>query len=171
MPLSKTYKPMLFSATVTKWQGVSHGVSKRVRATTGTTYLLNTNRLDGIRTNADDDLLSLYYFDNILDHRESGHYMELTVTDGGQRGQLASLILLMDTVPTHTHMTLPIYPNMDSTETPVDTVIEIGNFAFAAAVADSGSTTDSIVYYAEDAFKLVRARVKLTLVELLALIA
>lgn len=97
--------------------------------------------------------------------------MELTVTDGGQRGQLASLILQMDTVPTHTHLTLPIYPKMDTTKTPVDTTIEIGNFAFAVATADSGSATKSIVYYADDAFKLVRAKVNLTIAQILALIA
>jgi hypothetical protein len=68
-------------------------------------------------------------------------------------------------------MTLPLYPKMDSTQSTVNTIIPIQNFAWAVAVADSGSATDSIVYYIESGFKLKRARVALTLTQLLALVA
>jgi hypothetical protein len=158
-------KSMLFLATVTKWQTRKPDTDKRVRDTTnGTQYLLNTNRLDGIRAMTSAAYSSLYYFENPFDHRCNSGYMEVHLT-------VAQLKTQADTVPTHVYMTLPIYPNMDSTKTPVDTTIPIGNFAWGVVVADSGNTTDSLVYYVTSGNKLVRARVKLTLAQLLALIA
>jgi hypothetical protein len=171
MPLGLNAKPMLFLATVLKWQTNQPEGWNRVRDKThGTSYLLNTNRLDGIRTNTADDEISLYYFDNPFDHRDNSHYMELAVTDGGQRGQLASLILQMDTVPTHIHLDLSIFPDMDHSQTPVTTVIPIDNFAFAVAVTDAHSATQSYVWYTDGAFKLIRCRVNQSLAVLLALI-
>lgn len=65
MPLGIYSKPMLFAATVLKWQTNQPEGWNRVRdKTNGTDYLLNANRLDGIRTNAADSKISLYYFDN-----------------------------------------------------------------------------------------------------------
>jgi hypothetical protein len=172
MPLGITYKPMLFNATVLKWQTNGADGWNRVRdKSAGTAYLLNTNRLDGIRTNAADSKISLYYFDNCFDNRDSPHYMELTVTDGGQRGQLASLILQMDTVPTHTHITLPIFPKMDHSKTAVDTDIPIANFAFAVAVTDAHSATQSYVYYVDSGWRFKRCRVSLSLAQILAIVA
>jgi len=171
MPLGIQSHPMLFLATVLKWQTNQPEGWNRVRDdTNGTSYLLNTNRLDGIRTNAADSKLSLYYFDNPFDNRDNSHYMELTVTDGGQRGQLASIILEMDTVPTHKYMDLSIYPDMDVTQTAVTTAIPIENFAFAVAVEDTYSATQSFVYYVDSGWRFKRCRVNHTLAEILALI-
>lgn len=164
MPLGITTKPMLFLATVMKWQTRKPEHDRRVRSSSGTQYLLNTNRLDGMRVMTDTAYTSLYYFENPFDNRENSGYMEVHLT-------VAQLITQIDTVPTHTYMVLPIYPNMDSTKTPVNTVIPIHNFSFAVVVPGSGSSTDSLVYYVEDGFRQVRARVQLTLAQLLALIA
>ena len=156
---------MLFAATVTKWQTVKADRDKRVRDTTnGTAYLLNTNRVTGIRAMTDTTYSSLYYIENPFDNREHKEYMELHMT-------VDAISTQVNTTPTYLMMTLPIYPNMDSTQSTVNTIIPIQNFAWAVAVADSGSATDSIVYYIESGYKLVRARVALTLTALLALVA
>ena len=156
---------MLFAATVTKWQTVKADRDKRVRDTTnGTAYLLNTNRVTGIRAMTDTTYSSLYYIENPFDNREHKEYMELHMT-------VDAISTQVNTTPTYLMMTLPIYPNMDSTKSTVNTIIPIQNFAWAVAVADSGSATDSIVYYIESGYKLVRARVALTLTALLALVA
>lgn len=156
-------KSMLFLATVMKWE--RRKGDKRVQnETTGTQYLLNTNRLDGMRVMTSTAYTSLYYFDNPFNHRENSAYMEVYLT-------VAQLKTQCDTTPTNVYMTLPIYPSMNTAKTTVNTTINIGSFAFAVAVADSGSTTDSLVYYTDGAFKLVKCRVALTLAQLLALIA
>ena len=168
MALDKTKKPNLFLATVYKWETTKSDTKKRVRDTTnGTSILLNTNRIDGLRVKTIGQTTgsSLYYFENPFDSKCSPEYMEIL------DHTVAAIIVHMDTVPNHTHMVLPIYPKMDSSETPVDTEILIDEFAWAVAVPDSGSSTDSLVYYSEGGFKLVRARVKKTLAELRLLIA
>lgn len=155
---------MLFLGTVTKWQTRKPDSDKRVRdKTNGTQFLLNTNRLDGIRAMTDTAYSSLYYFENPFDNRCNSGYMEVHLT-------VAALKIQADTVPTHTFLRMPVYPNMDTTKTPADVTIPIGDFAWAVAVADSGSATDSLVYYVA-ANKLKRARVQMTLAALLALIA
>jgi hypothetical protein len=173
MALGITYKPMLFNATVLKWQTNGADGWNRVRdKSAGTAYLLNTNRLDGIRTNAADSKISLYYFDNPFDNRDSPHYMELTVDMKMQRAtMLLEIIAQMDTVPTHTHMGLKIFPDMDHSETSVTTDIPIANFAFAVAVTDTHSATQSYVYYVDSGWRFKRCRVEQSLAELLALIA
>src|ERR1017187_1263967 len=156
---------MLFAATITKWSTVKADHDRRVRDTTnGTAYLLNTNRVTGIRAMTDTAYSSLYYIENPFDNREHKEYMEIHMT-------VAAISTQINTTPTYLMMTLPIYPKMDSTQSTVNTIIPIQNFAWAVAVADSGSATDSIVYYIESGFKLKRARVALTLTQLLALVA
>ena len=156
---------MLFAATITKWSTVKADHDRRVRDTTsGTAYLLNTNRVTGIRAMTDTAYSNLYYIENPFDNREHKEYMELHMT-------VAAISTQINTTPTYLTMTLPIYPKMDSTKSTVNTIIPINNFAWAVAVADSGSATDSIVYYIESGAKLVRVRVALTLTQLLALVA
>jgi hypothetical protein len=168
MPLGITKKPNLFLATVYKWESIKPDTKKRVRDTTnGTSVLLNTANLDGLRvkTIGQTTGCSLYYFENPFDSKCSPEYMEIL------NHTVAEVIVHMDTVPTHTHMKLPLYPKMDKTQATVDTEIPIANFSWAVAVADSGSTTDSLVWYVDSAWKLKRGRVKKTLAELLTLIA
>jgi len=156
---------MLFAATVFKWSTVKPDRDKRVRDTTnGTAYLLNTNRVTGIRAMTDTAYSSLYYIENPFDRREHKEYMEVYMT-------VAAISTQINTTPTYLEMTLPEYPKMDSSKSTVNTIIPIRNFAWAVAVADSGSATDSLVYYIDSGFKLKRARVALTLTQLLALVA
>jgi hypothetical protein len=113
----------LFLGTVMKWQTGKHQNWKRVRDTTnGTQYLLNTYRLDSIRAHGATES-SLYYFDNPFNHRDSGCYMEVVKTP-------AELIAYMDTSQ-HTHVTLPIFPDNDHTETAVNHVFQTVHIAYA----------------------------------------
>jgi hypothetical protein len=164
MPLGTTFKPMLFLATVTKWQTRKPVHDRRVRATAGTQYLLNTNRIDGIRAMTDTNYSSLYYFENPFDNRENSGYMEVYLTVTQLKAQI-------NTVPTNVYMTLPLYPNMDKTKTLVSTTIPIANFTFAVLVVDDAGTTDTLVYYVDSGWKLRRARTSLTPTQILALVA
>jgi hypothetical protein len=156
---------MLFLATVLKWTTKKPDGNRRVRDTTnGTQYLLNTNRVDGIRAMTNASNSSLYYFDNPFDRRESSGYMEVNMT-------VAALKTQIDTTPTHKGMTMNVYPKMDSTQATASHTIPIEDFSFAVAVADSGSATDSIVYVIDSAWTFKKLRVAHTLAQLLALIA
>lgn len=170
MPIGIQDKPMLFYATVLKWQTNQPEGWGRVRDTIGTIYILNTNRLDGIRTNTADTKLSLYYFDNPFNHRDNSHYMELTVADTGVRGQIGAMKVAMDVVPTHTHMDLSVFPDMDHTKTPTTLAVPIENFAFAVDVTDAHAGSQSYVYYVDSGWKFKRCRVNQSLAEILALI-
>jgi hypothetical protein len=149
----------LFLATVYKWQTTD----KRVRnATTGTQFLLNTNRVDGIRalTNITS---TCYYFDNPLNSKDNSHYMT-------NLHSVAQMVAHMDVVPTHTHMNLSLFPDGDHTKTPVTTVIPIDNFAWAVATTDAHSATQSLICYVENGHEIKRGRVNQSLAQLLALV-
>lgn len=124
---------MLFTAVVTKWQADSW---KRVLASTGTTYLLNTNRLNDIRVHG--NYASLFYSDNPFDYRDSPRYMELNKT-------VAQLITQMDTALTHNSMTLSVYPNNDVTKTAESITIDVADFA--GATADNDATKSWVTYF------------------------
>lgn len=145
---------MLFPDVVLSWQADSW---KRVRATTGTTFLLNTNRMDSIRQLPNGDC-SLYYFDNPYDARDAGHFMVINST-------LAMLIGNMDYAAGHNSFTVGIYPNNDSTKTPVDT--EIANAYFAYGVAQVNHATRSWITYAEAGWDLKTVLVNNTLANIL----
>jgi hypothetical protein len=153
---------MLFLATVLSWDTKN---KDRVRDNTnGTQYLLNTYNLDGMRALTNASNSGLYYIDNPDDQKSPPKYMTVALS-------VAQLKTQINTAASHSLMTINIYPNMDSTKTPVATTIPIYNFSRAVVVADSGSTTDSLVYYYESGNKFIKARVKHTLAQLLALIA
>jgi hypothetical protein len=161
----------LFIAKVYKWQTNQPEGWNRVRDNdgtypTGTDYLLNVNRIDGLREKYIEtwQSASLYYFDNPFDNRDNSHYMEIS------DHTLAWIIAHMDVTPTHTHMDLEVFPDMDHTETPVTTTIPIDNFSFAVAVTDAHSATQSYVYYVDSGWKFKRCRVNQTLAQLLALV-
>ena len=148
----------LFLARVSKWQVDSW---KRIGTTAGGTYyLLNTNRLDSMRDT--DQRTSLYYFDNPFDHRDAGHYM--VISDH----TVAQVIVHMDTALAHNSITLAIYPDNDNTETPVDTEIPVGDFAYA--VADQNGATRSWVTYTEAGWDIKTVLVNATLAALLAMV-
>ena len=152
----------LFLATVYKWE--TH--DKRVRnATTGTQYLLNTNRIDGIldKTSGQTVRSSYYYFENPFDSRDNSHYLV-------EGHSVAELIAHIDVVPTHTHMNLSLFPDGDHNETPVTTVIPIDNFAWAVATTDAHSATQSNICYVENGNKIKRGRVNQSLAQLLTLV-
>jgi hypothetical protein len=145
-----------------RWQADSW---KRVRDTVnGTQYLLNTNRLDSIRVHTGDaasGTSDLYYFDNIFDHRDSGHYMVLNYP-------VDDLVHEIDTALTHAYMTLAVYTNNDPTLDTVDTEIGVGYFAYA--VADVNVATRSWVTYAESGWATKTVLVNNTLAALLAMV-
>ncbi len=148
---------MLFLGTVLSWQTDSW---KRVRASGGTQYLLNTNRLDSIIEKH--SRATLYYFDNPYDHRDSGHYMVLSMT-------VAQVTTQMDTAASHASLTLEVFPDNDRTQTPVDTEISMAYFAYA--VADTYDATHSWVTYVDAGWDIKTVLVDQTLAELLAEVA
>ena len=149
---------MLFLGTVVRWQANSW---KRVRnETTGTQYLLNTNRLDSIIERS--GVSTLYYFDNPFDHRDRGNYMILALT-------AAQLITQMDTSLTHTYLTMDVYTENDPTQATVETTIAVAYFAYA--VADVNNSARSWVTYVESGWDIKTVLVNHTLAALLALVA
>ena len=125
----------------------------------GTTYLLNTNRLDSLRdTNG---RTTCYYFDNPFDDRDSGHYMIITMS-------VANVIIQMNTPLTNNSMTISVYPNNDRTETPANETIGVAYFAYA--VADVNDATKSWVTYATAAWGIKTVLVNHTLAALLAMV-
>jgi hypothetical protein len=149
----------LFLGTVTKWQVDSW---KRVRnATTGTQYLLNTNRIDSVRTCTGGLSVNFYYFDNPFDYRDNGHYMVITMT-------LAQLITQMDTAMSHTHITLPCYQNNDPTLTIANITVPVHDLTYA--VLDDNSATRSWVAGTLDGWKYMKVLVNLTPAAILALV-
>jgi len=160
------FKPTsFFIATVYKWQVKGQ---KRVRdATNGTSYLLNTNSLDGIQshTSVTGANSSMYYFDNPFDSRCNSNYMETDHT-------VAQLKTHMDTDMTHTHLALNVYPKNDPTESTESQTYFLWQIAYACAVPDSYSATQSYVWVREDlGFKVKRLRVNHTIAAILALVA
>jgi len=147
----------LFLGTVMKWQADSW---KRVRnATTGTQYLLNTNRVSDIRINID-LTISLFYFDNPCDYRDNGHYMVLNMT-------AAEIITQMDTAMSHASITIPCYVNNDPTLTTYNITGPISDLIYA--VLDDNSLTRSWLYGNIDGWKTKKLLVNLTPAQILAL--
>lgn len=150
---------MLFLATVARWQIDSW---KRVRnATTGTQYLLNTNRLDSIIPRLGGVVSTLYYFDNPFDDRDRGNYMVLPLT-------VAELITQMNTALTNNSMTMHVYPKNDRTQATADETIGVAYFAYA--VADVNDATKSWVTYATAGWDIKSVLVNHTLAALLAMV-
>lgn len=156
----------LFSAVIMKWQTGKHQDWKRVRDTTnGTTYILNTNRLDSWRAHGSAGTQSsLYYFDNPGNHRDAGCYMELVKTP-------AQLITLCDTSQ-HGHITLPIFKKNDATQSTVNTTILTANFAYAVALEtnDGSTSATSWVTYVDSGFDIKTVLVNYTLAQMIALL-
>ena len=150
---------MLFLATVARWQADSW---KRVRnATTGTQYLLNTNRLDSLIPRLNNTVSTLYYFDNPFDDRDRGNYMILGLS-------VADVIIQMNTALTNNSMTISVYPNNDRTEATADQTIGVAYFAYA--VADVNDATKSWVTYATAGWDIKTVLVNHTLAALLAMV-
>jgi hypothetical protein len=148
---------MLCIATVARWQADSW---KRVRnTTTGTQYLLNTNRFDSIIERH--GVSTLYYFDNPFDERDRGNYMILVLT-------AAQLITQMDTALSHNYMTVHVYTNNTPALGTTDVSINVANFAYA--VVDANNATRSWVTYCESGWDIKTVLVNHTLAALLALV-
>jgi hypothetical protein len=166
MPLGIQAKAMLFPCTIFKWQtNNAEGWGRVLDTTNGTSYILNTNRLDGILNKNRPPLTrtSFYYFDNPTDNRDNSSYVVCNST-------VAEIITYMDTVPSHTHVDLKMFPNGDHTQAAVTTVIPIDNFAFARAVDDAHAATQSYVWYVDSGWRFKRCRVEHSLAQILALI-
>lgn len=166
MPIGLNAKAMLFATTIMKWQTNSaEGWGRVLDTTGGTSYVLNTNRLDGIQNKNTGALTrsSFYYFDNPFDRKDNSHYVVCN-------DSVADIITHMDQVSVHEFIPLEIFPNMNHLETPITTVIPMANFAFARAVDDAHTATQSYVWYTDASFKFVRCRVNQSLVQLMAMV-
>ena len=151
----------LFLATVMKWQTGKPQNWKRVRDTTnGTAYVLNTNRMDSWRLKGSSiTTSSLYYFDR-LTRRDSGSYMEVVKTP-------TELIAYCDTSQ-HGHITLPVYPDNDTSVATVNHTILTKNFSYA--VVHEVTSTISWVTYCDNGWETKTVLVNLTLADIIALL-
>jgi hypothetical protein len=161
------YHTSLFLSTVYKWQVPGE---KRIlnSETLGDDYLLNTNSLDGIRDRSVLQVAksSMYYFDNPFDYRCNSHYM---VTEHS----LAQIIAHMDLAMTHQHITLPIFPKDDESKATVDRTFKVADIAYARDKDyQVGTDTHAWIHIRDnEAFKVHRYLVNLSIVEILALVA
>jgi hypothetical protein len=155
----------LFTAKVYKWE--VPGDKRGVDPINGTTYLLNTNSITNLIDKPDLTYgdSSMYYFDNPFDSRDNSHYM---VTDH-TAAQLRAHINSAETVHS---VTLAVYPTNDPTESTENTVVKVDDIAFARAVPDSYSATQSYVWVRDNrAFKVKRLRCLTTLAAIITQVA
>ena len=145
---------MIFPDLVMKWQADSW---KRVLdPVNGTSYLLNTNRMDSIRELPNGDV-SLYYFDNPYDYRDNGHYMVINST-------LAMMIAAMDAVAAHATLTVHAYLKNDPTLATSDIEIPMADVAYA--IAQTNHATRSWLTYADKGWDMTTILVNNTLIDM-----
>jgi len=128
-------------------------------------YLLNPNRISDLK-----DLSTLavakssfLFSDNHRDRRENNSYLEAFISP-------AAIRTAHDTAFHSQFVTLPICPKNDPRKTPVDTIIDVGDLAFAWEYHAPPELDDEIdqydfiwVCYNKKAFKRVEVLCKLSL--------
>lgn len=131
---------MLWKATVTKAQGVK--ATGLVRSSTGTSMVLNANRVYHARTRSTTKSKFNYVF-NRYDRREKASYFE---TDSAT----SAIVTAADATFQSNMTALSYYPNNDSTKTAVTTYIPSADFALG--ILDGASSDRSWVWYSQGAY-------------------
>ena len=148
---------MFISGQVTDWR--THGNRRVLDKTNGTWYILNTNRMFEITENYA-GYAHMRFFDNPADERDGGAWLTIKRT-------VALVILSADNEITSVSITLPIYPNNDPTETPVNTTIGRAHIAYVkTAGSDYATDTTCWVTYVDDAWDVKTVLVHYNLVVL-----
>lgn len=129
---------MFIPAYVLVWRG--NFPEKRVRnEVNGDHYALNTNRMYEI-TSAYDGNPTMFFFDNPNNVKDGGARMKITDET------IASIIAYADSDHGTELALLPIYPNNDHDETPVNTLIPKVDIAYMWAHENSAFNCTWLVY-------------------------
>lgn len=128
---------MLVLATITKAESVK--ATGLVRSSSGSEFILNTNRINDLKTRASTKSKFRYNF-NLYDRRESGTYMECD-SSVATIVTAFSATLSADTLPFY------YYPNADTTKTPVLTYITAESIAICYADASGASDRSFMEFY------------------------
>ena len=150
---------MLFVTSVDIWTTKKAG--KLLKDAWLTYFLLNTNRISDMRVKGTDDTKFLYSQDPD-DARDSPDYLECGASLAVIRGW-------HDATAASKFITLSVFPEMDITQTAVDTTIELADIAICyQTYRDVLDDVSHVVYYA-NAWRRVECIVDQNLLAILAL--
>ena len=151
---------MLVKATVTKWETREYRRGQAI----DNVFLFNTNRINSIRTRATSKS-SFYFTENLYDRRDSPRYVETDST-------AASIRTASDSSFLSNFITVLVYPNNDSTETPVLHYIRAESISFChedkASENIYGEGTRTWIIYHEGAFRARKVLAAIGIDQLLA---
>ena len=129
---------LLFPTTILEWNTKHPG--KRMNVARDDLYLLNTNRICEMRVSGTNDSRFLYSNDPD-DRRDSPDRIK-------SDSSVAVITSFHDAEPFSKFGTFPIFPDMDVTETPVDTTIEFKDIAYLwQTPRDYDDEVTHMVYY------------------------
>ncbi|MFA5638690.1 MAG: hypothetical protein WC961_07420 [Anaerovoracaceae bacterium] len=128
---------MLIKAKLTVWDGIK--TAGRVRSSSGTNFVLNTNRMNNFRVRATTKS-KFEYTDNLYDRREAPAKVECDST-------VATLVTAADATFESNVLPLNYYPGNDPTASTVATYISVDSIAFAYSDVDAHNERSFLVYY------------------------
>ena len=150
---------MLAKVTITRWDGKDNIINQAIDGA----FLINMNRANSLQTRASTKS-SFYFVDNLWDRRESPKYVECDST-------VAALKAASDTTWQSNFMLLPVFPNNNSSATPVAKYVHVDSIAYAYEDKSSediyGEGTRTWVKYYEGAFRAREILVDLGIDQLL----
>lgn len=151
---------MFYLATITKWESLrdSKGKVTAMDGSGGRSFIINCNRLVDIEAKGSGS--KFLFYDNHLDKREGGAYVEATDT-------VAELRVGYDSSVALKFIPLPIHRNNNPNRA-TDT-IRVEDEMFAYADAYNADNDKSWVVYLKEGFKRVMVLVDLSLAELIDL--
>lgn len=136
---------MFWSGTVTDWRVPGE---KRVRSSSGHTYILNTNRMYEITVNHTNDA-SMIFFDNGLDEKDRGNRLVID-------GTVAGIILSADHAFGSNEVTLSYHPEGDITATVASITLRKADIAYAHPRNFDNANLHTWLYYRDGAWDMKR---------------
>jgi len=130
---------MLLKAVSKVWTGAHNEKLRITDSTNGTTFLFNGSHINGLIVRASTKS-SFMYQDNVHDFRAKCSYVETESTK-------AAVKAAADLTFQSTFVALLVYPNNDSTATPVSTEINCESIAYVYKDATAPATKSWVVYY------------------------
>lgn len=108
---------MLAKVTITRWDGKDNIINQAIDGV----FLINMNRANSLQTRASTKS-SFYYVDNLWDRRDSPKYVECD-------SSVATLKTTSDYTWQSNFMLLPVFPNNNSSATPVAKYVHVESIA------------------------------------------
>lgn len=150
---------MLIRTTSKKWEGLGKD-TRVVDKTNGDTFLFNANRVNGILVRASTKS-SFMFTDFLGDQREKASYVESEDT-------VANLVIRADYTFQSTFVSLPLYPDNDSTQSTVTTRINNDSIAYVYKDQQYKASKSYLVY--AEAGKLRTVRVAYSINQIYSLV-